>query len=270
MKIALVNLCKTEDFAEHKYYQDSMDYLKEEGIDYVDFASGAKNLDEMIAGFNKAIASDADIVWIIRGGLECIEAMQRLDWDKIAHSGKRFYGLRDFTHFSTKAVSKGMTCFYGQALSMIKQFFPKKSDRKFITDFLKSGDFKCDEAVPLANTEDPLNIDDVKVVGGHLLIFTFMQSHLEIDLKDRFVFIEYHHSAIGEGLRELGYFIEQLKYTLRGNLPLGFILGRSELKTLENETIPLESIKDAYIHKLTDYELPIYYLDHYNNTIRFS
>jgi hypothetical protein len=109
----------------------------ENKIEYLDFASGVEKIDGMVEKFNQSIISDAEIVWIIRGGNKCIQTLDKLDWDNIVKSNKPFYGLSDFTHFSTMAVSKGITCFYGQGLTRIKQYFPTENDRKFIADFLK-------------------------------------------------------------------------------------------------------------------------------------
>jgi muramoyltetrapeptide carboxypeptidase LdcA involved in peptidoglycan recycling len=112
--------------------------LNENKIEYLDFASGAEKIDGMVEKFNQSILSDAEIVWIIRGGNKCIQTLDKLDWDNIVKSGKPFYGLSDFTHFSTMAVSKGITCFYGQGLTRIKQYFPTENDRKFIADLSKN------------------------------------------------------------------------------------------------------------------------------------
>ncbi|PIZ55927.1 hypothetical protein COY23_03830 [bacterium (Candidatus Torokbacteria) CG_4_10_14_0_2_um_filter_35_8] len=270
MKIALVNLCKAEDFAQHKYYSDSMSYLREEGINYVDFASKTDTVDLMVEKFHQALDSDAKVIWVIRGGLSCIRTLDKIDWDKVSKSNKKFYGLSDFTHFSTMAVSKGLICFYGQGLTKIKQYFPTKNHRKFITNLLKTGKPFSREAKSIFLSQSGLNISDVKVIGGHLLIFSFMQGQLKIPLNNRYVFIEYHHSATGEGLNELGYYLDQLLFLLKDNMPKGFILGRTELKDYNNTLIQIGEINKFYVEKLSKYKLPVYYLDHFENTITFS
>jgi len=270
MKIGLVNLCKTEDFAKYKHYNESIQYLEEENIQYIDFASGIDTVEEMVEKFHQAISSDVDLVWVIRGGLSCIKTLDLIHWDMVAKSKKKFLGLSDFTHFSTKAVSKGLTCFYGQGLTNIKQYFPTKKDREFITQLLKTGVPYSKKAKSMYKAKNDLNIDSKNIVGGHLLIFSFMQGQLKFQLNETFVFIEYHHSAIGEGLDELGYYLNQLMFLLKDNLPKGFILGRTELKDFENKAIPIKKINKFYIEQLKEYDLPIYYLDHFTNTITFS
>jgi muramoyltetrapeptide carboxypeptidase LdcA involved in peptidoglycan recycling len=270
MKIALTNLCKTEDFGKSKYFNDSISFFHENKIEYLDFASGAESLDMMVEKFNQSLESDTDLVWVISGGTTCIQCIDKLDWDKIVRSGKKFYGLSDFTHFSTMAVSKGLTCFYGQGLLRIKKWFPTESDRKFITTFLQTGKPYSENAKPLAFADNDLDISKVKIIGGHLLSFTFMQSVLKVDLKNRYIFIEYHSGGIGEDMDELGYYLDQLLYLLKGNLPKGFILGRTDMRNLEGSSRSIDEINSYLVEKLSKYNLPIYYIDHFKNVITFS
>lgn len=270
MKIALVNLCKTEDFAKHERYEESLNYLKEENIDYLDFASGADTIEKMVESFNKALDSDADLLWVIRGGLECIQTLDKINWEKIKNSNKTFWGLSDFTHFSTMAVSKGAKCFYGQGFPKIKLYFPKKEEREFILQFLKTGNPVSEDANALYLAENDLDISKEKLIGGHLTLFTFMQSQLNIDLKNRFLYLEYHHSAIGEDLDDLNYYIDQLLYIIKDNMPKGFILGNTDLRNIDGKKFGIEEINKSLIEKLKKYNLPIYYLDHFINTITFS
>ena len=270
MKIALTNLCKTEDFAKLPSLNESISFLNENKIEYLDFASGVEKIDDMVEKFNQSIISDVEIVWIIRGGNKCIQTLDKLDWDNIMKSGKRFYGLSDFTHFSTMAVSKGITCFYGQGLTRIKQFFPAENDRKFIADLLKTGIPVSEDAKALAFANSDLDISKEKIIGGHLLIFTFMQSLFNTDLKNRYLFIEYHTGAIGEDLNYFGYYLDQLLYVIKDNMPKGFIFGRTEMRNFDNSQIPIDEINKYCVEKLSKYNLPVYYLDHFKNTITFS
>jgi len=269
MKIALTNLCKLEDFAKHKTYQDAMSFLHEENIEYLDFCSGDSDFDNLVSRFNESLDSEADIIWVVCGGWSCIKTLDKIDWEKVVASNKKFYGLSDFTHFSSKAVSLGVNCYYGQGLAHIKQFFPTKDSRKFIVNFLKTGNPNSNLAKSLSvNTED-LDINRVKVVGGHMLIFAFMQSQLNIHLKERYVFLEYHHDANGIELKELEYYLDQVLYTIKNNLPKGFILGRCLLKDFEGTEMKVEEINNFLVSKLLRYKLPIYYIDHFNNIISF-
>jgi muramoyltetrapeptide carboxypeptidase LdcA involved in peptidoglycan recycling len=165
MKIALTNLCDTEDFAKHKNYQDSIDFLEEENIEYLDFCTGEGTIEGMVTKFHQSLDSDADLIWVIRGGLSCIKALDKIDWKKVVLSKKKFYGLSDFTHFSAKAVSLGLTCYYGQGLAKIKQYFPTIDNRKFIVNFLKTGNPNSNKAKSLSSTIEDLDIDKTKIVG---------------------------------------------------------------------------------------------------------
>lgn len=270
MKIALTNLCKTEDFAKTKYYQEALGFLKEENIDFIDFASGATTIERMVENFNQALDSDADLIWVIRGGLNCIQTLDKINWKKVVKSKKEFYGLSDFTHFSTMAVAKGVTCHYGQSLGKIKIYYPQKKDRKFIIDFLKNKKIAKQQAKPLYLAKKPLDCTKIKIIGGHLSIFTFMQSQLKINLKNRYLYLEYHSGAQGESIEDLLYFIDQLLYLIKKNLPRGFVLGNTSLKNMDGSRISIKKINKALIEKLKNYRLPIYYLDHFKNIIKFS
>lgn len=270
MKVALVNLCKTEDFTKHKSYEGSISFLRENKIDFIDFASGVETLDEMVDGFHKALDSGVDLIWVIRGGNKCIQTINKIDWNKVVDSKKIFYGLSDFTHFSTMAVPKGVTCCYGQGLTNIKSYFPNPSERQFIADFLTSGTPVSEDATALVNSKSDLRILKEKIIGGHLLIFTLMQSQLGVDLKERFVFIEYHTGAVGEDLDDLGYYIDQLLYVLKDNMPKGFILGRTEMRNFDGSQITVEEINKYSSEKLANTGLPVYYLDHFKNTVTFK
>ena len=83
MKIALVNLCAADDFAQQFDYQDSMDFLREEQIEYLDFASGVTTLDQRVGKFNLALESDAELIWVIRGGYVCLETLDKINWEKV-------------------------------------------------------------------------------------------------------------------------------------------------------------------------------------------
>ncbi|MCX6823095.1 MAG: LD-carboxypeptidase [candidate division SR1 bacterium] len=269
MKIAITNLCSIGDFAKHRNYQDSMNFLKEENIEYIDFCSGEATIEGMVKKFNQSLDSDADLIWVISGGLSCIKTLDKIDREKVVSSNKKFYGLSDFTHFSTRAVSLGLTCYYGQGLAKIKQYFPTIDDRKFIVNFLKTGNPNSSKAKSFSTSIEDLNIDKTRIVGGHMLLFTFIQSQVNIDLKDRHLFLEYHSSAIGEDLEELEYYLDQVLYIIKNNLPKGFILGRSELKNLDETEINIDEINNFLVSKLSTYNLPIYYIDHFNNVITF-
>lgn len=270
MKVALVNLCKTEDFIKHGSYEDSISFLRENNIDFIDFASGIETIDKMVDGFHKALDSDADLIWCIRGGNKCIQMLDKVDWHRIIDSKKVFYGLSDFTHFSAMAVWKGVTCYYGQGLTNIKSYFSNPSERQFITDFLTTGIPVSENATPLANSKSNLDVLGEKIIGGHLLIFTFMQSQLKIDLGERFIFIEYHSGAVGENLDDLGYYLDQLLYVLKDNMPKGFILGHTEMRNIDGSSIPINVINEYLSEKIVKTGLPIYYLDHFKNTITFK
>lgn len=270
MKIALVDLCKAEDFAQSRSYQDSMSFLADEKIEYLDFASGANDLSSKVDLFHKALESEASLIWFVRGGHTCVSTLNAIDWDKVAKSNKQFYGLSDFTHFSTVAVSKGMTCLYGQGLNYIKEFYAEEADRQFIAHLLKTSEPVCVNPMPLTAGSAPIEIIKEKIIGGYLPAFNLLQNKLQINLADRYVFIEYHSSAIGETLTDLGFLLNQLMYVMDDNRPKGIILGHIELTKEDRTQISTEEINSFCVSRFSEWNLPVYFIDHFKNTLKFS
>lgn len=270
IKIALVDLCKTTNYADHRSYSDSLSFLNEENINYVDFATGADDLDSKVKLFHKALESDSEIIWFVRGGTACIRTLEKIDWDKVIKSNKKFYGLSDFTHFATMAVAKGATCYYGQGLAYIKDFMPQKSDREFIVSFLKKGVPVPSFAIPLANATNSLDVLDLKIVGGWIPAFILLQGKLQMKLSNSYLFIEYHSNVLGETFEDLGYLIDQLLFVISGKMPKGIILGNTELANVDGTKVPLGDINAFCVEKLGPLNVPIYFLDHFKNTVKLS
>lgn len=62
--------------------------------------------DQRLAAFNDALASDAEIVFFSRGGYGASRLLHRIDWSKVAASGKVFCGFSDITAFSLAALAQ--------------------------------------------------------------------------------------------------------------------------------------------------------------------
>jgi len=62
--------------------------------------------DERIAAFHEVLASDAEIVFFSRGGYGASRLLHRIDWSKVAASGKVFCGFSDITAFSLAALAQ--------------------------------------------------------------------------------------------------------------------------------------------------------------------
>jgi len=76
--------------------------------------------------------------------------------------------------------------------------------------------------------------------------------------------------AVGEDLDDLGYYIDQLLYVLKDNMPKGFILGRTEMRNFDSSQIAIDEINRYSAEKLSATGLPVYYLDHFKNTVTFK
>ncbi len=269
MKIALVNLCNIEDFSKTDDYSSSLAFLKENAIDYVDYASGREILGDLLDGFHLALKDkDVELVWFVQGGNSLIRFLDKIDWDLVRQSNKEYYGLSDFTHFALKAVSLGKVCYYGQGLKHVKDFFPTPNSHKFIADFLKKkklGQPAVKSLIGGAITD----FDKIKIAGGHSFISAVMLPNLNLDLNGRYLFFE-HHYVHGEDLDDAAYFLNAIKLYMRNHIPKGIILGHSLMYDNNGKSIEINEINKYFVNELTDLELPIYYVDHFNSIIRFS
>ena len=63
--------------------------------------------DERLAALDAALASDAEIVMFTRGGYGISRLLHRIDWARVAASGKVFCGFSDVTAFSLAALARG-------------------------------------------------------------------------------------------------------------------------------------------------------------------
>lgn len=62
--------------------------------------------DERLGAFNEVLAGDAEIVFFSRGGYGMSRLLHRIDWPKVAASGKIFSGFSDITAFSLAALAQ--------------------------------------------------------------------------------------------------------------------------------------------------------------------
>ena len=62
--------------------------------------------DERLAAFHEVLTSDADIVFFSRGGYGASRLLHRIDWARVAASGKVFCGFSDITAFSLAALAQ--------------------------------------------------------------------------------------------------------------------------------------------------------------------
>ena len=152
-------------------------------------------------------------------------------------------------------------------MQSIKEYHPSVPSRKYLVKFLQTG--KIEKYKHQNLFKSVISLDEEKIVGGHTFLTTFMLGETKIDLKDRFLFIE-HHYIPGESLEDLEYFIDQLKMVIKGNMPKGFILGHSMLFGEKSKIMNISTINKKMVEWLKEYNLPIVYIDHFKQIIRFS
>lgn len=268
MKIALVNLSKIEDFSKTKHYAASLEFLKENNIEFLDFFSNRNSLEELLSGFHEALKSDAELVWFIQGGNTLIKFLDRIDWELVKKSKKEYLGTSDFTHLVFKMVPLGKTCFYGPGLKDVKKYFPSDADRKFLVDFLKNKTIPQYES-NLLKGKNTVNINKETIVGGHSFISALMLPIVQMDLTNRSLFFE-HHYISGEELADVGYFLEAVKFYIKYHKPNSVILGRSLLLDSEGHSVDFNSVNKYLADILADLDIPVYQVDHFKTIIKFS
>lgn len=268
MKIALVNLAKFEKFKDTPTFNDDIKFLNDNQFEYVDYCSDSSDYNSLLHGFNQALDdSEVDLIWFVCGGEKTIKFLTDINWEKVEQTNKIYLGASDFTHFAFKAIEHGQTCYYGAGLKKINIYHPTNNEKRHIIHLLKYRD-NNDYQVEYLNNKK-VQLKDERIIGGHLFISTFMMNQINIPLKDRFLFLE-HHYVPGETLTELEYFIDQLKLVIDNNLPKGFILGHTELYDKDNNEIDVKIINQKITELLNIYNLPILYIDHFQQIIKFS
>lgn len=268
MKIALVNFAEYEKFNGTDSFKKDLEFLVENKIDYVDYCFNYDKKADLLAGFRKALANpEIDLIWFVCGGNKMIKFLDDIDLEAVKKAGKIYAGVSDFTHFSFKAVENGQVCYYGTSLQSIKEYHPTAPSREYLVKFLQTGEVEKYRHQNLFKTVS--NLDKEKIVGGHTFLTTFMLGETKINLRDRFLFVE-HHYIPGESLEDLEYFMDQLKRVIKGNLPKGFILGHSMLFGKKGKIMNVATINKKMVEWLKEYDLPITYIDHFKQIVRFS
>lgn len=273
MKIALVDLFGEGDVCEREgeeYWKKPLEIIREEGINVVDFASGMKTTEQKVDAFHRALQSDVDLVWFVRGGYLGVDVLPLIDWASVKHSKMLFYGLSDFAHFAWMAILNGSRCFYGQGLTHLESTFPKSEDRTFFFSFLKTGKLKPlpTESLSPDASRDFLN---ESMIGGHLTVTLLMLLRYPVNLRDRYLFLEYHPGGLNEQLRDIGYLLEHLVQTLEQthNIPKGIVFGQSMLPQSNEVSMSWKEINRFCAEKVLRLNIPVYEVDHFKNVIPF-
>lgn len=96
-----------------------------------------------------------------------------------------------------------------------------------------------------------------------------MHKEATIDLSERVLFIE-HHYALGESPDELRYWGHALLRSFRDNKPQAILLGHSLLYDTEGKPLPENDLNELLMEGLKQFNVPIYYIDHFNAVMPFS
>lgn len=267
MKVAIVNLARFKKISESKTINKDLEYLNRWNIQYADYCFNEDKKERLVELFNKALVdNNIDIIWFAAGGVKTLNCIDFIDWESIKTQNKIFLWESDLTHLAIPLVSMGKTFYYWPSLNLSRQN-PNFEDVQYVMDFLKTGKIKKYKYNNLLWQIEVL--DESKIVWWHLILTSFMLWRHPIDLSNRYLFIE-HHYIPGETTEELWYWLEQLKYTIKNNLPRGFVIWKTILTSADGGIIDIETINDCMVLALKEFNLPIVYLDHSKQIIKFS
>lgn len=268
MKIALVNLSKFEDFSQRPEFADGKALMERNGIELLDYVSGRSSMDELLDGFHQALKSDASLVLFACGGIKMIECLDHIDWKQVGESGKGFIGLSDFAHFSWKAVAAGAKCYYGLALKDFVKYYKTPEQQRNGLHLLTTGEAEAIKPTLLYG-EDTIDFAGTKIMGGHSMISLLMHKEATIDLSDRVLFVE-HHYVPGESPDELRYWSHAIFRSFQSNKPKAMLLGHSLLYDAEGKPLPENDLNELLMEGLKQFNVPIYYIDHFKAVIALS
>lgn len=169
------------------------------------------------------------------------------------------------------AIKLGQICYYGTNLRRISEHFYSNKftsrDRKKLVSFLKNGlevEYKYKNLFKKVT-----NFKDEKVIGGHLIIDTFMIQQMKINLSKHFLLIEYHLTS-SDTIGELEFFMDQLKIVIKNNLPKGFVLGWSQVYNKNGKILKQDIINKCFVDNFKEYNLPIIYIDYIKSPVKIS
>jgi len=266
MKIAIVNLSKLEDISKLKSFKLDMGFLEKNNIDYVDYASGRSTKESLYEGFEKAIKDkEVSLVLFYQGGTTLIKFLDIINWDEIVKYKKQLCGLSDFTHLSVLGVENNVKSYYGFALKNVTKYFGHKKQKE-IANFLNS---MTQLGIGDGDVQYDCYQSDIQIIGGHLCIMIYMLSNYPIDISERALFIEYH-DAPGQDFSNLEYYLDQLSHLISNNPPKEIILGHSILYDENCDEIDFKRINIFMKAKLSDLNIPIRCVDHFDKLIPMS
>lgn len=272
MKIALVNLSKFQKVSEAKGFKKDFNFLIKNEIEFVDYCLNYSKPSDLLRGFHKALKDPmVDLIWFVRGGDKIMRFFDKIDWDLVKKSNKEYIGFSDPTNFFFKAINLGQTCYYGTNLRRIGEHinsksFSKRDTKKLIEFFKYRRDIKYNYKNLFKKVD---NFEKETVVGGHLIITTFMLQQMKLNLAKHFLMLEYHLTS-GDTIGELEFFIDQLKIVIKDNLPKGFVLGFSQIYDQRGKILKPEIINQCFVNNLIEYGLPIIYINHLKQPIKLS
>jgi len=132
--------------------------------------------EERLQGFHQLLDDDSiDLVIAARGGYGISRVLHRIDWNRVASSGKAFVGFSDFTGFNMAAYAcANLVTFHGPMLSIDfgGDNEPDSYAQQHFWMALSRPSHRIDE-FPCAHGYDPRRIDGV-LWGGNLSLLAHL------------------------------------------------------------------------------------------------
>ncbi|HTS86466.1 MAG TPA: LD-carboxypeptidase [Usitatibacter sp.] len=124
---AVIGACALSGRVDEASFARGLEYLKDLGHRVVvpeqtlsTWRYFAGTDDERLQGFHELLGDDSiDLVMAARGGYGISRVLHRIDWNRVASSGKAFVGFSDFTAFNMAAYAcANLVTFHGPMLSI--------------------------------------------------------------------------------------------------------------------------------------------------------
>lgn len=187
----------------------------------------ASGRDERLSALLTALDREPDVVWGVAGGTRTVEQLPH--WRELAVAWDErtcLLGTSDLTHLLWMGATIGRRGVYAFDLVNVDAYFADPAAH--VSDALMNA-MDHDNARTALLTSLGL-APESRILGGHLMITTFMVLYSPMDLADKVLFVELHSDT--DERAESVYWVDQLATVLEGSssLPRAMILGHHDVR----------------------------------------
>lgn len=219
------------------------------------------SVDHRINDFAEAMNGGFNAIWAATGGTTAVQTINRIGHELHPDTPiLPILGTSDLTHQAWLLRANSRPFIYSFDLINSFSYFDEPE-----TQILKALRVAMQPEVSRVRLLEELELpSDLRIVGGHLFITTYMLGRLSYRLPGSALFLEHHSET--EGRQESIYWIDALVSMFEaGNTPSAVILGHSSIpwgSSLE--------IVEYFRYRLEPLGIPVRTVDHYSIPIAFA